>query len=67
MPGVPESFLQGERELLAGHLESAAAEPENVASRLLLIETMGAVERLRPDAAAEFRPHLDAFLGASSA
>lgn len=67
MPGVPDHFLQGERDILTGQLTAAAVDPDNLASRLLLIETMAAVERLRPATAAEFRPHLDAFLGSTTA
>jgi tetratricopeptide (TPR) repeat protein len=67
MEGVPESFLQGEHEILAGHLAQVAGEPENLASRLLLIETFAAVERVRPASAAAFRPQIEELLGVDRA
>ena len=55
MDGVPASFLNGERQVIEGNLGLCEAEPENVAARLLLIETMGAMERTRPEIAGEYR------------
>lgn len=55
MDGVSTKFLNGEREILSGEAELCMAEPENVAVRLLLVETFGAMERARPEIAAEFR------------
>ncbi len=43
------------REALARGLELCAAEPENVPARLLLLETLGAAGRGRPEAGEEFR------------
>jgi tetratricopeptide (TPR) repeat protein len=59
MDGVPPNFLTGEREILAGNLQQAAAEPENLPSRLLLVETFGAIDRVRPGATAEFREAIE--------
>ncbi|WP_162536492.1 tetratricopeptide repeat protein [Granulicella sp. WH15] len=62
MEGVPPSFLQGEREILEGNLYQYIEEPENLASRLLLVETFGAIERVRPAVAAEYRERLEKLL-----
>jgi hypothetical protein len=55
MDGIPAQFLTNERDILEGEFALCAAEPENVPSRLLLLETLGALERVRPEVAAEFR------------
>jgi tetratricopeptide (TPR) repeat protein len=55
MPGVPPNFLSGENDILAGEIALCQAEPENIAARLLLLETMTALERAKPGAAAAFR------------
>lgn len=59
MDGVPANFLRGEREVLDGELALCRREPENVAARLLLVETMGAMNKVRPAAALEFRERFD--------
>ncbi len=59
MDGVPAQFLSGEREILEAELELCLAQPTNVPVRLLLVETLGAMQRVRPEAVAEFRPRFD--------
>ncbi len=55
MEGIPAQFLTNEREILEGEFALCADEPGNVPARLLLLETLGAMERVRPEVAAEFR------------
>ncbi len=52
MEGVAPQFLTGEREILEGNLAQCQAAPDNIPVRVLLVETMGSVARLRPEAAA---------------
>lgn len=59
MDGVSPQFLSGEREILEAELELCLAQPSNVPVRLLLVETMGAMQRVRPEVVAEFRPRFD--------
>lgn len=59
MDGVPASFLNGEREILEAELTLCLEQPNNVPVRLLLVETLGAMQRVRPEAVAEFRPRFD--------
>ncbi len=55
MEGIPAQFLTNERGILEGEFALCAAAPESVPARLLLLETLGAMERVRPEIAAEFR------------
>ena len=55
MDGIPAQFLANEREILESGFALCAAEPANIPARLLLLETLGALERIRPDAVAGFR------------
>ncbi len=50
MDGVSPQFLTGEQEILAGNLAQCQAAPDNIPVRVLLVETMGAVARVRPEA-----------------
>ena len=59
MEGVQAEFLQSERVILEGNLELAEKEPANLASRLLLVETFGGLERVRPEVAAEYRSRIE--------
>jgi tetratricopeptide (TPR) repeat protein len=61
MDGVPARFLTGERGMLTGQLELCAAEPANVAARLVLLESLAALDRTRPAVAEEFRPQVQEF------
>ena len=53
--GIPAQFLKDEAGILEGAFALCAAEPHNAPARLLLIETQGSLERIRPEVAAEFR------------
>ena len=59
MDGVPATFLNGEREILEAQLNLCLLEPGNVPVRLLLVETMGAMQRVKPESVAAFRPNFD--------
>jgi tetratricopeptide (TPR) repeat protein len=56
---VPASFLSGEREILEGELQMCMDMPESVPARLLLIETMTAMLRVKPELVEEFRGRVD--------
>ena len=60
MEGVSPQFLQGEREILEGDLALARMDTTNVPARLLLVETMGAVARVKPDSVEAFRSEFEA-------
>jgi tetratricopeptide (TPR) repeat protein len=55
MDGMSPQFLTGEREILEGNLMQAAAEPDSIPVRILLVETMGAIARIRPQAVQELQ------------
>ncbi len=55
MEGIPAQFLQNERGILEGEFALCGAAPASVPARLLLLETLGAMERVRPEVAGEFR------------
>jgi tetratricopeptide (TPR) repeat protein len=55
MDGVALHFLQGEREILEGDLALCHGAPENVPARVLLVETMGALARVRPEVVQGFQ------------
>ena len=55
MDGIPAQFLANESGILEGDFALCVAEPTSAPARLLLIETLGAFERIRPEIAAEFR------------
>ena len=55
MDGVGPQFLHGGQEILQGDVELCLAEPQNIAARVLLIETMGAMARVKPEVAESFR------------
>ena len=59
MAGVSVQFLQGARGILDAQLELCLAEPQNVAVRLMLVETLSAMSGIRPEVVAEFRPTFD--------
>ena len=58
MDGVPPAFLSGEREILDGNLQLCVAHPGNVPVRLLLVQTLLAMKRVRPDILPEFAERL---------
>lgn len=48
MPGVSPDFLTGEQAILEGNLEQAFDMPDSIPVRVLLVETMGSVARIKP-------------------
>ena len=56
MEGVPAHFLSGEREILNGQLELCLHLPQSLPARLLLVETLAAMRKVRPEIAAAFEP-----------
>ncbi len=55
MEGIPAQFLTGEREILEGEKALCEELPGSVPVRLLWLETLGAMEKTRPELAAEWR------------
>ena len=50
MEGVGPNFLTGEKDILEGNLAQCEAAPSSIPVRVLLVETMGSVARIRPEA-----------------
>jgi len=55
MDGVRTNFLSGEREIINGNLQLCLAWPECVTTRLLLVQTLFAMKKIRPDILPEFK------------
>ena len=55
MDGVSPEFLSGEREIINGNLQLCLACPDNVSTRLLLAQTLLAMNKIRPDIPPEFK------------
>ena len=55
LDGIPAQFLTNERQILEGGFALCESDPASLPARLLLLETLGALERIRPEVAAEFR------------
>jgi tetratricopeptide (TPR) repeat protein len=58
MEGVKTDFLSGEREIIRGNLELCLACPENAATRILLVQTLLAMKKVRPAIPPEFKDKL---------
>lgn len=58
MEGVPASFLSGERAIIDGNLALCLARPENLVTRILLLQTSSTLKKIRPDVVAEFKDHV---------
>ena len=56
--GVPLSFLTGESEILDGNLRLCAGCPQNVTVRIVLAQTLLAMNRIRPEVVQEFRDEI---------
>jgi hypothetical protein len=54
MEGVSSAFLNGEREILDGNLQLCLAHPGNLPVRIILVQTLLAMKRVRPDILPEF-------------
>ncbi len=59
MDGVRANFLSGEREIIDGNLQLCLAWPQNVGTRLLLIQTVSTMKKVRTDILAEFKDKLN--------
>ena len=51
----PASFMSGEREIIRGQLDLAINAPQSLPARLILLATLRAMQRHRPEIVAEFR------------
>jgi tetratricopeptide (TPR) repeat protein len=52
--GVPDRFLNGEREIIDGNIQLCLANPDNAVTRILMAQTINAMRRVRPDIVPEF-------------
>lgn len=59
MDGVRANFLSGEHEIIDGNLQLCLVCPDNVGARLLLIQTLLAMKKVRPDILPEFKDKLN--------
>jgi tetratricopeptide (TPR) repeat protein len=53
--GLTAGFLSGEREIVLGNLQLCLSHPHNVTTRLLLVQTLAHLKKVRPDIVAEFK------------
>ena len=53
MEGVSRNFLHGEREIVDGNLQLCLSFPSNIATRLLLVQTVLAMNRVKPEVVRE--------------
>jgi hypothetical protein len=58
MEQTNEDFLNGEREIIAGNLQLCVDCPDNVVTRLVLAQTVAAMNKVRPDVVQEFQERL---------
>jgi hypothetical protein len=61
MAHAPESFLSGEREIIDGNFHLCLNNPKNPTARILLIQTIIAMKRVKPEITAEYRDKLQMF------
>jgi hypothetical protein len=54
MEGVSPEFLHGEREIVDGNLQLCLSSPSNIATRILLAQTLLTMNRIRPEVVREF-------------
>ena len=59
MEPVQREFLSGERTIIDGNIQLCVANPANVPMRLLLIQTLVAMKRVRPEIIEEFRAKIE--------
>jgi len=55
MEGVNKSFLYGERNILDGNIQLCTDHPQNLPTRILLVQTLLAIKRARPEIIPEFK------------
>ena len=54
METAPPRFLHGEREIVEGNLQLCLACPQNVITRILLVQTLLSMQKVRPEVVKEF-------------
>lgn len=54
MEGVSASFLHGEREIIDGNLQLCLTFPSNVTTRILLVQTLLTMNRIKPEVVRQF-------------
>jgi hypothetical protein len=55
MDGVSPGFLSNEREIIDGNIQLCLASPQNVVTRLLLVQTLSGLKKVRPEIVPEFK------------
>jgi tetratricopeptide (TPR) repeat protein len=58
MEGVSSGFLNGERQLIDGNIHLCLNNAKNPVARILLLQTMKAMKRVRPEIVGEYRDKL---------
>ena len=54
MEGVSKEFLHGEREIIDGNLQLCLSLPSNIATRILLVQTLLTMNKIKPEVVREF-------------
>jgi hypothetical protein len=55
MPGTPQGFLHGEREILDGNLQLCLNQPGNVVARIVFVQTLVRMKKVHPQVIDEYR------------
>jgi hypothetical protein len=58
MDGVQPNFISGAREIIDGNIQQCLNCPQNVPARLLLMQTLSAMKKVRPEILPEFKDKL---------
>jgi hypothetical protein len=58
MDGVQNNFISGAREIIDGNIQQCLNCPQNVPARLLLVQTLSAMKKVRPEILPEFKDKL---------
>ena len=58
MDGVQANFLNGVREMIDGNIQQCLNCPQNVPARLLLVQTLSSMKKVRPEILPEFKDKL---------
>ena len=58
MDGVQPNFISGAREIIDGNIQQCLNCPQNVPARLLLVQTLLAMKKVRPEILPEFKDKL---------
>jgi tetratricopeptide (TPR) repeat protein len=57
--GVQMGFLSGEHEIIDGNIHLCLCNPQNPSARILLLQTITAMKRVRPEIVGEYREKLE--------